>query len=141
MGAYHASSKFIGKNERVAIITAGDLAGVEADLRTFEEKFDLPEVKWKQIIVGTPGTETEGDDEWDLDTQYSTGMAPGVKKLYVYTGNSLEDEAIEETVDRWVTQDKTTQASFSAGECETHRRGRRLHGIARHDPLRGGGGG
>ena len=57
------------------MITAGNISGVESDLRTFEHAFGLPEVPWRQITVGAPGTETEGDDEWDLDTQYSTGMA------------------------------------------------------------------
>ena len=41
------------------------------------------------MAVGAPETETAGDDEWDLDTQYSTGMAPGVGVLNVYIGNSL----------------------------------------------------
>jgi pseudomonalisin len=115
---YHASKTDTGKGEQVSVIAAGDITGVEQDLRTFEHKFGLPEVTWRQITVGTPGTETEGNDEWDLDTQYSTGFAPGVKKLNVYVGNSDEDQAILETIDRWVTEDKTTQASFSAGECE-----------------------
>ena len=37
--------------------------------------------------------ETEGDDEWDLDTQYSTGFAPGVTQVNVYDGSSIEDPA------------------------------------------------
>jgi pseudomonalisin len=115
---YHAPADATGKGQQVSIISAGDIAGVEADLRTFESKFGLAKVKWRQVTVGSPGSETEGDDEWDLDTQYSTGFAPGVKELNVYVGNSMEDEAILETIDRWVTEDKTTQASFSAGECE-----------------------
>ncbi len=115
---YHASAKATGSGQQVSIITAGDLKGVETDLRTFERKFGLAAVKWRQVLVGAPGTETEGNDEWDLDSQYSTGFAPGVKELNVYTGTSLEDESIIETVDRWVTEDKTKQASFSAGECE-----------------------
>jgi pseudomonalisin len=115
---YHASPSQAGKGEQVAVITAGDITGVEQDLRTFEHKFALPEVKWRQVDVGAAGTETEGNDEWDLDTQYSTGFAPGVKQLNVYVGTSMEDPQILETIDRWVTEDKTTQASFSAGECE-----------------------
>jgi hypothetical protein len=34
------------------VITAGDISGVEADLRTFEHKFGLPEVPWHQVDVG-----------------------------------------------------------------------------------------
>ncbi len=115
---YHASSSAAGKGEQLSVITAGNLTGVESDLRAFEQHFGLREVKWNQVLVGPAGTETEGNDEWDLDTQYSTGMAPGVTKLNVYTGTSMEDPSIEETIDRWVTEGRTPQASFSAGECE-----------------------
>ena len=115
---YHAPSAASGAGQQVSVITAGDISGVESDLRTFEHAFGLPEVPWRQIEVGPHGTETEGDDEWDLDTQYSTGMAPSVSQLNVYVGSSLEDSAILETVDRWVTEDASSQASFSAGECE-----------------------
>ena len=31
---------------------------------------------WNQINVGTPATDTSGDDEWDLDSQYSTASPP-----------------------------------------------------------------
>jgi pseudomonalisin/xanthomonalisin len=115
---YHASSSQTGSGEQVSVIAAGDVSQPKADLATFEQKFGLPSVTWNQIDVGTPSSETEGDDEWDLDTQYSTGFAPGVDQVNVYDGSSLEDPAILATVDRWVTDDATTQASFSAGECE-----------------------
>ena len=117
-GLYHAPSSASGAGQQVSVITAGNISGVQTDLRTFEHAYGLPEVPWHQIEVGAPGTETEGDDEWDLDTQYSTGMAPSVSGLNVYVGTSLEDSAIIETIDRWVTDDASTQASFSAGECE-----------------------
>jgi pseudomonalisin/xanthomonalisin len=115
---YHAPSGETGSGEQVSVIAAGDVSQPKADLVTFEHKFGLPSVTWNQIDVGTPSSETEGDDEWDLDTQYSTGFAPGVEQVNVYDGSSLEDSAIIETIDRWVTEDRTTQASFSAGECE-----------------------
>ncbi len=45
-------------------------------------------------------------------------MAPGVSDLYVYVGGSLSNDDILATINKWVTDDTTTQASFSAGECE-----------------------
>src|SRR4029079_4430320 len=68
--------------------------------------------------VGPASTDTAGADEWDLDTQYSTGMATGVTDLNVYVGTSLSNDDILSTITRWVTDDATKQASFSAGECE-----------------------
>jgi pseudomonalisin/xanthomonalisin len=115
---YHAPSSQTGSGQQVSVITAGDLAQPKADLRTFEHKFGLPEVTWNQINVGAASSETEGDDEWDLDTQYSTGFAPGAGQLNVYVGHSMENSDILATIDRWVTDDATSQASFSAGECE-----------------------
>jgi subtilase family serine protease len=85
---------------------------------TFEDKFGLPHVAWNQIQVGAPSTDTSGSDEWDLDTQYSTGLAPGVTQLNVYDGASLSNDDILATINRWVTDNSTRQASFSAGECE-----------------------
>ena len=89
-----------------------------ADLATFEKTYGLPTVTWNQIDVGTQSTDTSGDDEWDLDSQYSTGFAPGVSQINVYDGPSLSDADILSTIDKWVTDDLTKQGSFSAGECD-----------------------
>ena len=115
---YDAPATQTGAGQEVSVIAAGNVSQPKQDLATFESHFGLPAVTWNQINVGPSSNETEGDDEWDLDTQYSTGFAPGVSQVNVYVGSSLEDAAILETIDRWVTDDTTTQASFSAGECE-----------------------
>ena len=100
------------------MIAAGDVSQPKADLVTFEHKFGLPSVTWNQIDVGTPSSETEGDDEWDLDTQYSTGFAPGVEQVNVYDGPSLE--TLRDTRnDRPLGNRRPHQAGeFLAGECE-----------------------
>ncbi len=115
---YDASSSQTGSGQQLAIITEGNVSQPQKDLVTFEQKFGLPAVTWNQINVGTPSSDTSGDDEWDLDSQYSTGFAPGVSQLDVYVGPSLNDQDILTTIDRWVTDDISKQGSFSAGECE-----------------------
>ena len=115
---YDAPSTATGAGQQLAIITEGDVSQPKADLATFESTFGLPTVAWNQINVGATSTDTSGDDEWDLDSQYSTGFAPGVSTLDVYVGPSLSDQDILNTIDRWVTDDKSQQGSFSAGECE-----------------------
>jgi pseudomonalisin len=115
---YDAPTSQTGASQQVSVIAAGDVSQPQKDLAQFDSRFGLASVKWNQIDVGPSSNETEGDDEWDLDTQYSTGFAPGVSQVNVYDGSSLEDAAILETIDRWVTDDTTSQASFSAGECE-----------------------
>jgi pseudomonalisin/xanthomonalisin len=76
-------------------------------------------VPWNTVQVGPQTTDTAGNDEWDLDSQYSTGLAPNVSALYDYNGGSLSNTDIADTITRWVTDNTTRQASFSAGECET----------------------
>lgn len=115
---YDAPSTATGTGQHLAIITEGNLSQPKQDLVTFEQKYGLPTVTWNQINVGTPTNDTSGDDEWDLDSQYSTGFAPGVTQLDVYVGPSLSDQDILTTINRWVTDDLSKQGSFSAGECE-----------------------
>ena len=115
---YDAPDSANGAGQSVAVIAEGDLSQPKADLATFEDQNGLPHVTWNQVTVGTPSSDTSGSDEWDLDTQYSTGMAPGVSNLYVYDGPSLSNDDILATINRWVTDNTTRQASFSAGECE-----------------------
>jgi pseudomonalisin len=115
---YNAPSGSTGAGQTVSVITEGDLTQVKKDLVTFEDKYGLPHVAWTQVQVGTPSSDTSGSDEWDLDTQWSTGMAPDVSGLRVYTGASLSNDDILATINQWVTDDATKQASFSAGECE-----------------------
>jgi pseudomonalisin len=115
---YHAPSAATGSGQHVAVIAEGDLTQPRKDLVTFESKFGLPQVPWNQIQVGSASSDTAGSDEWDLDTQYSTGMAPDVSQLDVYDGASLSNDDILATINRWVTDDQSRQASFSAGECE-----------------------
>ncbi len=115
---YDAPATQTGSGQQLAIITDGDVSQPQKDLVTFESKFGLPTVAWHQINVGTASTDTSGDDEWDLDSQYSTGFAPGVGTLDVYVGPSLSDSDILATINRWVTDDAAKQGSFSAGECD-----------------------
>jgi pseudomonalisin len=115
---YDAPSSQTGSGQQLSIITEGDVSQPKKDLATFEQHFGLPTVNWNQIDVGTPSTDTSGDDEWDLDSQYSTGFAPGVTQLNVYVAPSLADQDILTAVNKWVTDDSTRQGSFSAGECD-----------------------
>jgi pseudomonalisin len=115
---YNAPAAQTGAGQRVAVIAEGEVSGPKADLATFESKFGLPTAPWTTIGVGAPSTDTSGDDEWDLDTQYFTGLAPDVAHLDVYDGASLANADILATINRWVSDDTDSQASFSAGECE-----------------------
>jgi subtilase family serine protease len=113
---YNAPASATGTGQQVAVIAEGQLSGVVQDLRTFEAKFGLPQVP--VTIVGKGSADTAGAEEFDLDTQYSTGEAPNVSGLTIYDGLSLANEDILSIINRWVTDNSVKQASFSAGECE-----------------------
>lgn len=115
---YGASAVPTAKNATIAIMAEGDLTQVLVDLRTAEKAFGLPQVPYTVVQVGVASPDTSGADEWDLDTQYSTGMAGTVKHLYIYDTTSLTDSDLALEISRWATQDVAKAGSASLGECE-----------------------
>src|SRR5579862_5835342 len=87
--AYDAGKTATGSNTAIAIFGSGDMTGVVKDLRTEETANKLPQVPETTVYTG-PVTPQVGDDpdEWDMDTQYSTGMAGTVSRLYIYSASS-----------------------------------------------------
>jgi pseudomonalisin len=116
--AYDVGSTPMGSGSTIAIMAEGDLSSVTADLRQAETAWGLPKVPYSIVPVGVPSPDTSGADEWDLDTQYSTGMAGTVKHLYIYDTTSLTDSDIGLEFNKWVSQDVAQSASASFGECE-----------------------
>jgi subtilase family serine protease len=116
---YDAGSSASGSGQPLAVIAEGDVSQPQRDLVTFEQRFGLPQVPWTTTRVGAPSSDTAGNDEWDLDTQYSTGLAPDASSVRVYAGASLSNDDILATINKWVTDNAARQASFSAGECES----------------------
>lgn len=116
---YQAPSSVTGQGQAVSIIGEGDLTQVGQDLVTFENQFGLPHVPLNVIKVDGGSSDTSGQDEWDLDTQYSSGFAPDISGINFYAGPDLSDQSLLDATAQWVTDDKTRQGSASLGECET----------------------
>ncbi len=116
--AYGATGTATGSNATIAIMAEGDVSGVITDLRAEEQANGLPQVPLTVVAVGVASTDTSGWDEWDLDTQFSTGMAETVKRLYIYDTTSLTDSDLALEISRWATDDKAKAGSASLGECE-----------------------
>lgn len=115
---YDAPAAHTGAGQTIAILAEGDLSQPKADLVTFEKTYGLPAVPWTTVPTGPASSDTSGNTEWDLDTQYSTGMAQDVSSLLVYDAPSLSNSDILNEMNTWVTDDQAQQADFSAGECE-----------------------
>lgn len=116
--AYDVGNTPAASGTNIAIFAEGDLTQVVEDLRTEESANGLPQVPLTVVPVGIASPDTSGADEWDLDTQYSTGMAGTVAHLYVYDTTSLTDSDIAREFNAFASQDVAKAGSASFGECE-----------------------
>jgi pseudomonalisin len=115
---YDAGATDPGSNTSLAIIAEGDLTQTVSDLRTAESQQGLPQVPVTIDQVGPPSTDTSGTDEWDLDSQTSTGVAPDAARLYFYDASSLDDSDLSQAINAFVSQDVAQAGSASLGECD-----------------------
>lgn len=120
----------------IGIITEGDLGtvspktpkgpanpsasstGVIHDLYLYEQLYKLPPVPVTIVNAGIASPDVSGADEWDLDTQTSTGIAQQVKALYLYVATSLTDSDIGLAINKAVSQNTVKAFNMSFGECE-----------------------
>jgi len=121
--AYDAPPGNEGEGIRVGVFMTGNTAPVIGSLRAFEEDEKLPAVPVR-IVFAEPGRPDDfqsnaGANEWMLDTQAATGMAPRVADLTLYTARSLGDADIVAEFAYWAndpTGPDLMNASF--GACE-----------------------
>ncbi len=111
---------YTGKNTNIAIFAEGHINNVLTDLVDYENANvpPLPHVPVNVVYAGIPSPDVSGQDEFDLDTQTSSGMAGNVKALYLYVATSLTDADTSVEFDRFKTDDKAKAGSASFGECE-----------------------
>jgi subtilase family serine protease len=107
-----------GAGTPVGIIAEGDLTQVVQDLRTYEKTNNLPEAPVSVVNAGMASADTSGADEWDLDSQTSTGIAQQVSHLYFYVATSLTDSDVALAISKAVSQNKVKAFNMSFGECE-----------------------
>lgn len=118
---YHAPAykKSGGQGEQMAVIGEGATTPTIKDLRLFEATHKLPRMRIRVVSVGDNFKDTEGTDEWDLDTQSSTAMAPLARRETLYFGKSLDDASLDGALSAWVDDAHgARQANMSIGECE-----------------------
>jgi len=108
-----------GANTSIAVMAEGNVSQVVTDLRTAESFWGLPTVPYSTVKVGISSPDTSGLDEWDLDTQISSGIAKNVRHLFVYYTTSLSDSDIALEYSHWVNDNKTQAGNSSFGEPET----------------------
>jgi subtilase family serine protease len=115
---YNAGKTRPGSGTTLAVFAEGNVAQTVKDLRTAEAKRHLPQVPVTVVRTGPASPDTSGVDEWNLDTQTSTGVAPYAKRLYMYVSTSLTNADLARAINRWVSQDVARSGSASLGECD-----------------------
>ncbi len=116
--AYDATKTPTGSRTAIAIFGSGDMTSVVKDLRTEEAANKLPQVPETTVYTGPVSPQNGNADEWDMDTQYSTGMAGTVSRLYIYSATSLTDSDLALAFNKFATQNLARAGSASFGECE-----------------------
>ncbi len=116
--AYDVGSTPTGSNTSIAIFIFGSSAGIANDLHVAEQANGLPQVPVQVQQIGTPNPSDLGGGEWQLDSQFSTGMAGSVKKLYIYDVSDPIDADIAQGFNHFVTDNLARAGSASFGECE-----------------------
>lgn len=107
-----------GHLTNIAIFAEGNLAGPINDLKVMEQANHLVAVPVSVVPVGIASTDIAGADEWDMDTQFSTGMAGYVNHLYIYDATSLTDSDLALEFSKFATDNVAKAGSASFGECE-----------------------
>jgi len=116
--AYNAGTTPTGSKTAIAVFAEGDLSGVLSDLRVFEKTYELPQVPVTVVPTGIASPDTSGVDEWDLDSQSSTGIAGTVQRLYFYDATSLTDSDLAIAFNRFAAGKVARAGNASFGECE-----------------------
>jgi subtilase family serine protease len=107
-----------GSKTAIAIFVFGSAAGIETDLHVAEHANGLPQVPVEIRQIGITSPSDLGGGEWQLDSQFSTGMAGTVKKLYIYDVTDPTDADIAQGFNHFVTDNLARAGSASFGECE-----------------------
>ena len=119
--AYDAGKTPAAYATKVAIVTEGDdLSTVVSQLRLAERVNGQPVVPVKIVQLGTLPSpqDTSGDDEWDLDSQSSTGIAGNVNELVFYNTVSLNDADLIPAVNQFAVDNLAQIGNQSYGGCE-----------------------
>lgn len=116
---YEQPADDTGQGQRLAAFGWGSPGTTATDLRQFESENHLPAMPFAVVQVGTPGTDTSGQDEWDLDSQAATGMAPDAAGMTFYFANAGSSDLLAAAIDTWASDPAgAAQASGSYGLCD-----------------------
>ena len=116
--AYHLPAGDKGMGVRAAVIGEGETATVISALRQFESVYSLPSVPTRSVFVDNDKSSSDGDVEWELDSQAITGMSPDLEQIVFYMAQDLG--SVSNAISAWVNDTTGPSiADMSIGGCET----------------------
>ena len=71
------------------------------------------------VPTGLQTSDTAGLDEWDLDSQSSSGIAGNLQKIVFYNAGSLGDADLIPAYEKVVSENRVKAVNMSFGGCET----------------------
>ncbi|HZQ29099.1 MAG TPA: protease pro-enzyme activation domain-containing protein [Acidimicrobiales bacterium] len=110
-----------GEGQQMAIFGWGTTKNTLDDLRQFEVENKLPAIPLSIRYSGNEKavTDSGGEEEWNIDTQASTGMAPNAVAEKLYFGKAGTDPDLVGAYNAWAgDEDGPLQGSSSFGGCE-----------------------
>jgi subtilase family serine protease len=110
-----------GEGQQMAIFGWGTTKNTTDDLRGFELENKLPAIPLTINYFGAEKdiTDSGGEEEWNIDTQASTGMAPNAVAEKLYFGKAGTDPDLIAAYHAWAgDEDGPLQGSSSFGGCE-----------------------
>ncbi|MDT7539536.1 MAG: pseudomonalisin [Actinomycetota bacterium] len=118
--AYDLPSAVTGNGQRIGVFGTGSWTKTISDLRAFEHLHNLPQVDVRVVPIDNPGTDEANLGEWDIDTQASTGMAPGADELVLFFADALSGAGMTGEMSSWANDPNgPLQANASFGGCES----------------------
>ena len=99
--AYDQPDDNRGAGQKIAIFGEGSVDETIGSLRDFEKFNRFRHVNIGLRSVADDFTSEDGTDEWQLDTQSSTGMAPDLAEEDLYFGDNLTDASTLAVVQAW----------------------------------------
>src|ERR1043166_2200373 len=118
---YNQPSNTKGEGAQLGLVGWGTTNNTLSDLRSFEAERGLPAIPVTITYFGaeTSITDSGGEEEWNIDTQASTGMAPNATALKLCFGKAGTDADLLAAYNAWAgDKHGPLQGSSSFGGCE-----------------------
>jgi subtilase family serine protease len=115
----------LGQGQTIGVFGEGEIASMIPSLRQFEQTMGLPKVPVRVVLTeghkDSDYGDNTGEQEWNLDTQASTGMAPDVQQLDYYFAKAFFDSDVEADFATWAADPNgPREMNASFGECEAN---------------------